>query len=67
MSLAPVLAGIVTLASGSRLVDPLVALGIAGAIIVPTLQTIAGSYRDLIFPENVSCGHAAAGPAARSR
>jgi Co/Zn/Cd efflux system component len=62
VSLAPVLAGILTLASGSLLVDPLVALGIAGAIIVPTLQTIAGSHRDLIFPENVSCGHAAMGP-----
>jgi len=62
VSLAPVVAGILTLASGSLLVDPLVALGIAGAIIVPTLQTIAGSHRDLIFPENVSCGHAAAEP-----
>jgi Co/Zn/Cd efflux system component len=62
VSLAPVLAGILTLASGSLVVDPLVALGIAGAIIVPTLQTIGGSHRDLIFPENVSCGHAAAEP-----
>ena len=62
VSFAPVAAGILTLASGSLLVDPLVALGIAGAIIVPTLQTIAGSHRDLIFPENVSCGHAAMGP-----
>ena len=63
VSLAPVLAGVLTLASGSPLADPLVALGIAGAIIVPTLQTIAGSHRDLIFPENVSCGHVAAKPA----
>ena len=62
VSLAPVLAGILTLASGSLLVDPLVALGIAGAIIVPTLQTIAGSHRELVFPENVSCGHEATGP-----
>ena len=67
VSLAPVLAGVLTLASGSLVVDPLVALVIAGAIIVPTLQTIAGSHRELVFPENVSCGHAAAGPAARSR
>lgn len=42
------------------LVDPLVALVIAGAIIVPTLQTIAGSHRDLVWPANVACGH---GPA----
>jgi Co/Zn/Cd efflux system component len=62
VSLAPVAAGVLTLASGSLLVDPLVALGIAGAIIVPTLQTIGGSHRDLIFPENVSCGHAATEP-----
>ena len=60
VSLAPVLAGILTLSSGSRLVDPLVALVIAGAIIVPTLQTIAGSHKDLVWPENVACGHAAA-------
>jgi Co/Zn/Cd efflux system component len=65
VSLAPVLAGILTLASGSLLVDPLVALGIAGAIIVPTLQTIAGSHRDLIWPENVTCGHGPTAPSER--
>ena len=58
-----VLAGALTLASGSFLVDPLVALVIAGAIIVPTLQTVAGSHRDLIWPENVSCGHGPTAPA----
>jgi len=57
VSLAPVVAGALTLASGSPLVDPLVALVIAGAIVVPTLQTIAGSHRDLMWPENVACGH----------
>jgi len=62
VSLAPVLAGALTLALGSFVVDPIIALVIAVAIIVPTLQTIAGSHRDLIFPENVSCGHAATGP-----
>ncbi len=62
VSLAPVLAGVLTLASGSLLVDPLVALGIAGAVIVPTLQTIAGSHRDLIWPENVACGHGPTAP-----
>jgi Co/Zn/Cd efflux system component len=63
VSLAPVLAGILTLASGSRLVDPLIALGIAGVIIVPTLRTIAGSHRDLVWPENVACGHEPTAPA----
>jgi cobalt-zinc-cadmium efflux system protein len=61
VSLAPVLAGILTLASGSRLVDPLVALGIAGAIILPTLRTIAGSHRELVWPENVACAHSTDG------
>jgi Co/Zn/Cd efflux system component len=61
VSLAPVVAGVLTLISGSFLVDPLVALVIAGAIIVPTLQTIAGSHRDLVWPENVACGHGVAG------
>jgi Co/Zn/Cd efflux system component len=61
VSLAPVVAGVLTLISGSFLVDPLVALVIAGAIIVPTLQTIAGSHRDLVWPENVACGHGVTG------
>jgi Co/Zn/Cd efflux system component len=57
VSLAPVMAGALTLASGSPLIDPLVALVIAGVSIIPTLQTIAGSHRDLVWPENVSCAH----------
>ena len=57
VSLAPVLAGVLTLASGSSRADPLVALGIAGAIILPTLQTIAGYHRELVWPENVTCAH----------
>src|SRR5579862_7209553 len=57
VSLAPVLAGILTLASGSRLVDPLIALGIAGVIILPTMRTIVSSHRDLVWPDNIACGH----------
>jgi len=63
VSLAPVLAGALTLASGSQLVDPLVALIIAAAIIVPTIGTIAGSHEELVWPENVVCAH---GPAEAS-
>jgi cobalt-zinc-cadmium efflux system protein len=59
VSLAPVAGGAVTLVSGSPSVDPLVALVIAAAIVVPTLRTITGSHRDLVWPENVACGHAA--------
>src|SRR5262245_51130075 len=57
VSLAPVLAGALILTVGSPLIDPLVALVIAGAIILPTLQTIAGSHEELVWPENVACGH----------
>jgi len=57
VSLAPVLAGGLTLATGSPLADPLMALAIAGTIIVPTLQTLVGSHQDLIWPDNVTCGH----------
>jgi len=57
VSLAPVVAGALTLASGSLVADPLIALVIAGAIIVPTVRTIAGSHRDLVWQENVACGH----------
>jgi len=46
-----------TLASGNPSVDPLVALGIAGAIILPTLRTVAGFHGELVWPENVTCGH----------
>jgi len=62
VSLAPVVAGALTIASGSPLVDPLVALVIAGTIIVPTVRTVAGFHRDLVWPENVACGRAGASP-----
>jgi cobalt-zinc-cadmium efflux system protein len=64
VSLAPVVAGVLTLASGSPLIDPLVALVIAGAIIVPTLRTVAGFHQELVWPENVSCGHESSTPRA---
>ena len=63
VSLAPVLAGALILAVSSPLIDPLVALVIAGAIILPALRTIAGSHKELVWPENVACGHGR--PAAR--
>ena len=58
VSLGPVLAGVMTLASGSPLVDLIVALAIAAAIVVPTLRTIVGHHEELVWPENVTCGHA---------
>jgi Co/Zn/Cd efflux system component len=41
-----------------------VALVIAGAIIVPTLRTVAGFHQELVWPENVSCGHESSTPRA---
>jgi cobalt-zinc-cadmium efflux system protein len=57
VSLGPVLAGALVLFTGSLSVDPLVALVIAGAIVVPTLRVVAGGHSELVWPENVACGH----------
>jgi cation diffusion facilitator family transporter len=57
VSLAPVAAGGLTLLTGSPLADPIAALAIAGAIVVPTLRAVATSHQELVWPENVVCGH----------
>jgi cation diffusion facilitator family transporter len=57
LSLAPVAAGILVLVFGRSFFDPLVALMIAGFILVTTVGSIAGSHRELLWPENVVCGH----------
>jgi cobalt-zinc-cadmium efflux system protein len=57
VSLGPVLAGVLVLATGRTWVDAAVALVIAGAIVVPTLRTVAGSHVELLWPPNVGCGH----------
>jgi Co/Zn/Cd efflux system component len=59
VSLGPVLAGAVVLISGRAWIDPVVALVIATAIMVPTLQTMIGAHRELLWPDNVACAHAA--------
>jgi len=46
-----------TLLGGSFVFDPLIALLIVGAIIIPTVRTFSGSHRELLWPENVACGH----------
>jgi cobalt-zinc-cadmium efflux system protein len=58
VSLIPVAAGILVLASGSFLFDALFALLIAAVVIATTLRAIIGSHAELLWPENVSCGHA---------
>jgi cobalt-zinc-cadmium efflux system protein len=57
VSLAPVAAGFATLASGTPLFDSIIAIGIAGFIIVTTLKAVLGSEKELLWPENVVCGH----------
>jgi len=59
VSLGPALAGALTIFSGSFVFDPIIALFVAGAIIVPTMRTLLTSHRELLFPENVACGHPA--------
>jgi cation diffusion facilitator family transporter len=57
VSLAPVAAGILVFTSGSSLFDSLFALLIAAVIVITTLQAVIGSHKELLWPENVSCGH----------
>jgi cation diffusion facilitator family transporter len=57
LSLAPVAAGVLVLITGRSFFDPMVALLIAGFILITTIGSIAGSHRELIWPENVLCGH----------
>jgi Co/Zn/Cd efflux system component len=57
VSLTPVAAGALMLVTGSLVVDPLVALVIAVAIVVPTARVVAGSQTELVWPANVTCGH----------
>jgi Co/Zn/Cd efflux system component len=57
VSLIPVVAGILVFVSGSFIFDSLFALLIAAVIVVTTLQAVMGSHKELLWPENVSCGH----------
>jgi len=58
LSLAPVVAGGLVIVSGRPIFDSIVALGIAGVILVTTLRSVLGSHKELLWPENVVCGHA---------
>jgi len=57
VSLIPVGAGILIFASGSFLFDSFFALLIAAVVLITTLQAVIGSHQELLWPENVSCGH----------
>src|SRR5947209_14016893 len=57
LSLAPVLAGGLVLVSGRPIFDSLVALVIAAVIVITTIRSVVGSHKELLWPENVVCGH----------
>lgn len=59
VSLLPVLAGTLTLLTGHAVFDPIVAMVIAAAIIVPSLHTLTTFREELTWPPNVACGHEA--------
>jgi cobalt-zinc-cadmium efflux system protein len=62
VSLVPVLAGALTLATGRPVFDPLLALVIAAAILVPSVRTLITFRRELAWPSNVACGPHPASP-----
>ena len=57
VSLIPVVAGVLIFISGNVLFDSLFALLIGAVVIVTTFQAVIGSHEELLWPENVSCGH----------
>jgi len=57
VSLAPVVAGLGVVLLGSTLFDPFIAIIIAVVIVATTVQAIMGAHKELLWPENVVCGH----------
>ncbi|HEX9443894.1 MAG TPA: cation transporter [Candidatus Binatia bacterium] len=57
VSLIPVGAGLLIVLTGNFIFDSLFALLIAGVVICATIGAVAGSHKELLWPENVSCGH----------
>jgi Co/Zn/Cd efflux system component len=57
VSLIPVAVGFLVITSGSFVFDSLFALLIAAVVVTTTLRAVIGSHKELLWPENVSCGH----------
>jgi len=57
VSLAPVLSGLLVIATEYSPFDPLIAAGVALWLIVTTLREVIGSHNELISPEKLGCGH----------
>jgi len=57
VSLAPAVAGALTLLTGRSIFDPILALVVAVAIIVPSAQALFALGGTLVWPESVRCAH----------
>jgi cobalt-zinc-cadmium efflux system protein len=57
VSLAPVLAGVLVIATGRPLFDALIAGGVALWLIVSTIREVIASREELMWPEKIRCGH----------
>ena len=57
VSLAPVAAGLLIAVTGLPYFDPLIALAIALWFIASTLREVVVSRNELIWPEQIECGH----------
>jgi cation diffusion facilitator family transporter len=57
VSLAPVAAGVLLIATGYSFFDPLIAGGVALWIIVTTAREVFQSHDELIWPEKIVCCH----------
>lgn len=64
LSLAPVAAGALVLATDRAVFDPIVALLIAAFILLTTVRSLAGHHRELLWPANVACAHSGESAAA---
>jgi cobalt-zinc-cadmium efflux system protein len=57
VSLVPVMAGLLVLATGKSYFDPIISVCIGIWLIWTTIKEISLSYNELIWPENAVCRH----------
>jgi cobalt-zinc-cadmium efflux system protein len=57
VSLAPVAAGILIVLTGTSIFDPLIAFVVALWLVGSTLRELRTSSADLLWPEEIKCGH----------
>jgi cobalt-zinc-cadmium efflux system protein len=66
VSLAPVVAGLLIAITSRSQFDPLIGLAVALWLIVSTVRELLVSSGDLLWPEQMSCGHEPSAIAGRS-